>query len=55
LRQSSIDVEAAIRNGCLDVGIFAPEARLNLATMEGVLDEIRQEMKRLVEETHLSE
>jgi hypothetical protein len=48
--QSCIDIEAAIRDNRLDVGIFAPEGRLDKATAESVLTGIQQEMMGLVED-----
>jgi hypothetical protein len=46
--QPTIDVEAAIRNGRLDFGLFAPESRLDQETAETVIDAMRREMSTLV-------
>ncbi|KAJ6180280.1 hypothetical protein N7519_010741 [Penicillium mononematosum] len=43
-----IDVEAAIRNGRLDFGLFAPESRLDRDTAERVIGAMRREMSALV-------
>ncbi|KAJ6134333.1 AMP-dependent synthetase/ligase [Penicillium sp. IBT 18751x] len=45
----TIDVEAAIRDGRLDFGIFASEARLDYATAEQMIEKVRQEMTTMVE------
>ncbi|KAJ5151010.1 Nonribosomal peptide synthase sidC [Penicillium canariense] len=44
----TIDVEAAIREGRLDFGLFAPDTRLDRPTAEKVIEAIRQEMVALV-------
>jgi ferricrocin synthase len=41
LAQPSIDIEAAIRNGALDVGIFAPGDILGQEQAEGVMESLR--------------
>ncbi|KAJ5788123.1 hypothetical protein N7457_003113 [Penicillium paradoxum] len=46
--QPTIDVEAAIRDGGLDFGLFAPESRLDRDTAETVIGAMRQEMSALV-------
>ncbi|KAJ5170685.1 uncharacterized protein N7500_003468 [Penicillium coprophilum] len=46
--QPTIDVEAAIRNGQLDFGLFAPESRLDRDTAETVIGAMRREMSALV-------
>ncbi|KAJ5498446.1 AMP-dependent synthetase/ligase [Penicillium expansum] len=46
--QSTIDVEAAIRNGRLDFGLFAPESRLDRDTAETVIGTMQREMSALV-------
>ncbi|KAI3109232.1 hypothetical protein CBS147333_5862 [Penicillium roqueforti] len=46
--QSTIDVEAAIRNGRLDFGLFAPESRLDRDTAETVIGAMQREMSALV-------
>ncbi|KAJ5977485.1 hypothetical protein N7501_000827 [Penicillium viridicatum] len=46
--QPTIDVEAAIRNGRLDFGLFAPESRLDQDTAETVIDAMRREMFALM-------
>ena len=45
--QHSIDVEAAIRNGKLDVGLFGPTAMLPLDSAERVMTEIREQILAL--------
>ncbi|KAL1967788.1 hypothetical protein VTN77DRAFT_2477 [Rasamsonia byssochlamydoides] len=52
--RNSIDVEAAIRDNGLDVGIFSPEERLDKTTAESVLAEIQREMTRLVEDAEIA-
>lgn len=49
VQQPTIDVEAAIRDGRLDFGIFAPDARLDQPTAEQMIEKMRQEMTALVE------
>ncbi|CAG8889549.1 unnamed protein product [Penicillium egyptiacum] len=46
--QPTIDVEAAIRNGRLDFGLFAPESRLGRDTAESVIGAMRREISALV-------
>ncbi|KAJ5503068.1 AMP-dependent synthetase/ligase [Penicillium fimorum] len=46
--QPTIDVEAAIRNGRLDFGLFAPKSRLDRDTAETVIGAMRREMSALV-------
>ena len=46
--QPTIDVEAAVREGRLDFGLFAPESRLDGGTAETVIDAMRREMSALV-------
>ncbi|KAJ5446078.1 AMP-dependent synthetase/ligase [Penicillium cf. griseofulvum] len=46
--QPTIDVEAAIRNGRFDFGLFAPESRLDRDTAETVIGAMRREMSTLV-------
>lgn len=48
LQQPTIDVEAAIRNDRLDLGLFAPESRLDQDTAETMIDAMRREMSALV-------
>ncbi|KAJ6168553.1 hypothetical protein N7497_001396 [Penicillium chrysogenum] len=48
-----IDVEAAIRNGRLDFGLFAPESRLDRDTAESVIGAMRREMSALVTDFEL--
>ena len=49
--QHSIDVEAAIRNGKLDVGLFGSTAMLPLDSAERVITEIRENILALVKQT----
>ncbi|KAJ5770743.1 uncharacterized protein N7511_002794 [Penicillium nucicola] len=46
--QPTIDVEAAIRDGRLDFGLFAPESRLSSDCAECMIDAMRREMDALV-------
>ena len=48
--QHAVDIEATIRNGALDVGIFAPEEMMSIADAEGVVEEIRAELNKLGKE-----
>ncbi|KAK5194220.1 hypothetical protein LTR16_007118, partial [Cryomyces antarcticus] len=45
----SIDVEATIRNGALDVGVFAPVGMLSMAAAKGVVSELRDLLAGLLE------
>ncbi|KAJ5084270.1 AMP-dependent synthetase/ligase [Penicillium alfredii] len=49
VQQPTIDVEAAIREGRLDFGLFAPDSRLDRKTAERVMEDMRQEMSVLAE------
>ncbi|WEW57918.1 hypothetical protein PRK78_003385 [Emydomyces testavorans] len=40
----SIDVEAAVRNNSLDVGIFGPSHRINTALTNAILEEVKREL-----------
>lgn len=42
--QHAIDVEATVRNGALDLGIFAPEEMLDLPTGEKLLEDLKTEL-----------
>ncbi|KAK9848893.1 AMP-dependent synthetase/ligase [Penicillium brevicompactum] len=44
----TIDVEAAVRKGRLDFGLFAPQCRLDGAIAETLIDAMRREMSALV-------
>lgn len=46
--QPTIDVEAAIRDGRLDFGLFAPESRLDQDAAESVINTMQREMSALV-------
>ena len=46
--QHSIDVEAAIRNGKLDVGLFGPTAMFPLDVAEKVMADMRENILALV-------
>lgn len=52
-QQPMIDVEAAIRNGRLDFGLFAPESRLDRDTAASVIGAMRREMSALVTDFEL--
>lgn len=43
--QPTIDVEAALRHGRLDFGLFAPETRLDSSTAEAIIEGMRQAME----------
>ncbi|KAK2788223.1 NRPS [Onygenales sp. PD_12] len=47
---TGIDIEAAIRNNALDVGIFGPSDRISPAIAGRVLDGIRREMMEVMED-----
>jgi ferricrocin synthase len=47
--QHAIDVEATIRNGSLDVGIFAPVEMLSLAAGNSLLEDLKAELVRACE------
>ncbi|KAK2807041.1 NRPS [Emmonsiellopsis sp. PD_5] len=51
----AIDIEAAIRNNALDVGIFGPSDRITPAIAARVLDGIRREMMGVMEEGGLGD
>ncbi|KAF2115717.1 hypothetical protein BDV96DRAFT_492707 [Lophiotrema nucula] len=46
----AVDVEATIRNGALDVGIFAPEEMLGLEAAEKMVADISHELEGLMED-----
>lgn len=46
--QHAIDVEATIRNGNLDVGVFAPTDMLSQADGEELIQDLKDELDRLV-------
>ncbi|KAJ4406130.1 hypothetical protein N0V91_004802 [Didymella pomorum] len=43
----AIDVEATIRDGYLDVGIFASTSMMSLQDGEGIMEDLRDELERL--------
>ena len=45
--QPTLDVEAAVRDGRLDFGLFGPGSRLDSATADRIIEEIRQQMSAL--------
>lgn len=47
--QHALDIEVTVRNGALDVGLFAPEEMLSLDEGEGLVEEMRREMEGLME------
>ncbi|KAJ5102908.1 hypothetical protein N7532_003437 [Penicillium argentinense] len=49
VQQPTIDVEAAVREGHLDFGLFAPNARLGRHDAERAIERMRQEMVSLTE------
>lgn len=46
--QNCIDVEAAVRGGKLDVGIFGPETVLSDHNIETILSRIRKDLEDLL-------
>lgn len=46
--QPSIDVEVAIRDNRLDVGIFGPGDRIDESTAADILDALRLEIENLL-------
>jgi hypothetical protein len=47
LIQHAIDIEATIRNGHLDIGVFAPTQMLSLQDGEKLVDDMRLELENL--------
>lgn len=45
--QHAIDVEATVRHGALDVGIFAPEEMLDLSAGTKLLEELENELRAI--------
>lgn len=54
-QQPTLDVEAAIRDGRLDFGLFGPESRLNGHLAEQMFDIMQREMNRLTVSSNLKE
>lgn len=48
-QQPTLDVEAAVRDGRLDFGLFGPDSRLDSATADRIIAEVRQEISALVD------
>ena len=48
----AVDVEAALRNGGLDVGIFAPSDIIGTDEANAILTELKEELQALMEERH---
>ncbi|KAF2281534.1 nonribosomal peptide synthetase-like protein 2 [Westerdykella ornata] len=46
----AVDVEVTVRNGALDVGVFAPEEMLGLRSAEELVEGLRREIVTLLEE-----
>lgn len=46
-KQNCIDIEAAVRGGNLDVGIFGPKILLSQQEAETLLSSIRSELEEL--------
>lgn len=42
-------MEAAIRNGSLDVGIFGPKERINPVEANHLLDKLRRQLQHVVQ------
>jgi hypothetical protein len=49
LQQPTLDVEAAVRDGRLDFGLFGPDSRLGSTTADRIIEEVRQEISALVD------
>ena len=47
--QPSIDIEASIRNGALDVGLFAPRNLLDVGGAHALLNELRDVLTGVLE------
>jgi hypothetical protein len=47
--QYTVDIEATVRNGALDVGIFAPVEMLDLSAGNDLLTELKAELKGIYE------
>ncbi|KAJ5815263.1 AMP-dependent synthetase/ligase [Penicillium riverlandense] len=45
----TLDVEAAVRDGRLDFGLFGPDSRLDSTTADRIIEEVRQEISALVD------
>ncbi|KAJ5605924.1 AMP-dependent synthetase/ligase [Penicillium lagena] len=45
----TLDVEAAVRDGRLDFGLFGPDSRLDRATAERIIEDVQQEISALVD------
>ena len=48
--QPSLDIEASIRDGHLDIGVFCPEEFLGLDDAEKLISDIRETLKSIGEE-----
>ncbi|KAK5125699.1 hypothetical protein LTR85_011973 [Meristemomyces frigidus] len=48
--QHSLDLEATVANGALDIGVFCPEAMLGLEVAEKVVEEMRLVFEKLIGE-----
>lgn len=48
-QQPTLDVEAAVRNDLLDVGLFGPSACLSHETAEKIMEKLQQQLTTLVE------
>lgn len=47
--QPSIDVEVAVRDGSLDVGLFAPKPLLDESQVEDMLHELQSLLRQTVQ------
>jgi hypothetical protein len=47
--QHAIDIEATIRNGAFDVGIFAPEQMLSLEDSKNLMGGVAIELRKVSE------
>ena len=47
-KQHAVDIEATVRNGALDVGVFAPCAMMDVEGAEKVVEGVRRGFESLV-------
>jgi hypothetical protein len=45
--QHALDVEATVRDGALDVGVFAPQGMMSLEEGERLMQDLRTELEGL--------
>lgn len=49
LEQPNIDVEVAIRDGALDLGVFGPTALMSKEKVDKLSQGLREELKKITE------